>query len=209
MSRSKNPIETTEVKPTSTEHWQRLFQFPALPLDQTAASELMRQLTDEIQWQEDYIVAFDRRFMIPRKQAWFADNGIQYRYSDNLLTSQPWLPALLQLRESIESHTDFRFNAVLATLYRDGNDSVSWHADDEKELGTSPVIASLSLGATRSFEFRHRVTGEQGRLALHHGDFLIMPAGFQEQWQHQIPAEPEVREPRINLTFRLVYQSSS
>lgn len=211
MSRSETTLETVQINRDDAQNtdYRDLFQFPALPLDSAYYSELMTTLTQDIQWQEDYIVAFDRRFMIPRKQAWYADSGIHYRYSDNLLSSQPWLPALLQLRKTIEEHTEFSFNAVLATLYRNGDDSVSWHSDDEKELGVDPVIASLSLGAPRSFEFRHRETGEQGNIVLRHGDFLIMPAGFQEQWQHQIPPEPEVRDPRINLTFRLVYSEST
>lgn len=185
--------------------YRHLFDFPTLPLDAALCSSLFERLLQDIQWQEDYFVAFERRFMIPRKQAWYADSGVEYRYADNLLRSQPWLPVLSDLKRTIEEHSGFSFNAVLATLYRDGNDSVSWHSDDEKELGSSPAIASLSLGATRSFEFKHKQSGESGSIALKHGDFLIMPPGFQEHWQHRIPAEPLISEPRINLTFRYVY----
>ena len=181
-----------------------LFEYLKDSTDAPNYDDLLRQLSDRIPWQEDYFVAFDRKFLIPRKQAWFADDGLAYRYADNLLASQEWLPELLALRHWLESHTRYSFNAVLATLYRNGLDSVDWHADDERELGEDPVIASLSLGATRQFEFKAKDDEAIHSIDLAHGEWVIMPAGFQQHWQHRIPAQPEVLTPRINLTFRYV-----
>jgi alkylated DNA repair dioxygenase AlkB len=164
---------------------------------------LLDALIEEVAWQRDYI-SFGRRFEVPRLQAWYADEGIHYRYSDNMLQSRAWLPLLLAVKEAVEKHAGHTFNSVLVTYYRDGHDHVTWHADDEPELGEAPVIASLSLGASREFQYRHKHTGERGSLPLHDGELLIMQADFQRHWEHAIPPQPEVAEPRINLTFRRV-----
>ena len=108
------------------------------------------------------------------------------------------------LRERIERATGARYNSVLANLYRDGNDSNGWHADDEASLGPQPTIASLSLGATRRFLLRHRADGTTVELALEHGSLVVMAGLSQKCWKHTIPKERRVREPRINLTFRYV-----
>jgi len=197
-------VDEIDSAPVASVEDRKLLQQFNLPISQAGYDQIFQSLLKNIQWQKDSYTAFARQFEIPRQQAWYADSGIEYRYADNILQSQTWLPLLLELRSLLEQSTEYRFNAVLATLYRNGDDSVGWHSDDEKELGNRPAIASLSLGATRRFEFRHRQTDEQRSIALKHGDWLIMPPGFQEQWQHRIPAQPEINEPRINLTFRQV-----
>ncbi|ACR10740.1 alpha-ketoglutarate-dependent dioxygenase AlkB family protein [Teredinibacter turnerae] len=180
-----------------------------LPFGRDMYDHLLSQLEQSIPWQQDSFVSFDRRFTIPRMQAWFADDGLQYRYADNLMHTQPWLPELLQLRQIINNATQCEFNAVLATLYRHGNDHVTWHSDDERELGYAPVIASLSLGATRCFQFRHKENDTKGEISLHHGDLIVMEPAFQHYWEHQVPPQPDVLEPRINLTFRRVYSEAT
>lgn len=166
--------------------------------------QLLRKLIHDVQWHQDHFFAFDRRFDIPRLQAWFADDGIQYAYSNNLLHTQGWTPELAVLQRRVEQLTGFPFNAVLATYYRDGQDCVDWHADDEAELGPEPIIASLSLGATRKFYYRHQTQAITKSCTLRHTDLLLMQPIFQHCWQHSVPPESHITQPRINLTFRNV-----
>lgn len=165
---------------------------------------LLDELIATVKWNEDYCVVFGRRFHIPRLQAWYADNGIRYNYSNNLLETQPWLESLLAIKRDVQLKTAQEFNSVLLTFYRNGNDFVNWHADDEDELGIDPVIASLSLGATRTFQYRRKRDGLTGNVELNSGDLLLMQPAFQKSWEHRIPSEPAVTEPRINLTFRKI-----
>lgn len=168
------------------------------------SASLLASLITNIQWNEDYCVVFGRRFQIPRLQAWYADEGIQYSYSNNLLKNQPWLDTLIDIKHDVEQITGHPFNSVLVTYYRNGDDHVNWHADDEDELGSEPVIASLSLGATRELQFRHKHNDIMDSVLLHDGDLLLMHPGFQTHWQHRVPSEPSIKRPRINLTFRKV-----
>ncbi len=167
------------------------------------ADTLLQKLIREIEWQQDF-VAFGRRFDVPRLQAWYADAGVHYRYSDNKLESHVWTELLLCIKRDVESRSGHGFNSVLLTYYRDGQDHVNWHADDEPELGEAPVIASLSLGASREFQYRHKQNTERGRQPLKSGELLVMQPQFQQQWEHRVPPQPYISEPRINLTFRQV-----
>ena len=164
----------------------------------------LHALLVSVNWSEDYYVAFDRRIDIPRRQAWYADAGIRYSYSNNLLQTQAWIPPLDQIKQQVELAVQQAFNSVLLTYYRHGEDSVSWHADDEAELGAQPWIASLSLGASREFHYRHRHGKTHGHLSLHDGDLLLMRPAFQHNWEHCVPEQPGINSPRINLTFRQV-----
>jgi len=164
---------------------------------------LLQKLIQEIAWQQDF-VAFGRRFDVPRMQAWYADPGVHYRYSDNKLESHAWTALLLSIKQDVETCSGHDFNSVLLTYYRDGQDHVNWHADDEPELGDAPVIASLSLGETRELQYRHKQGDERGSLQLQNGELLVMQPLFQQQWEHRVPVEPHVNAPRINLTFRQV-----
>lgn len=170
---------------------------------------LLNELIATVNWNEDFCVVHGRRFHIPRLQAWYADEGIQYSYSNNLLKTQPWLESLLTIKHDVQHKTANDFNSVLLTYYRNGNDNVNWHADDEDELGSAPVIGSLSLGATRTFQYRpkknrHISNNPTGNVHLNNGDLLLMYPGFQANWEHRIPSELTINAPRINLTFRKV-----
>jgi alkylated DNA repair dioxygenase AlkB len=175
------------------------------PFQGSDLAELQACLESRVVWAPQSYEAFGRRFQVPRLQAWYADSGLRYRYSDNLIPTNAWPDWMQSARAQVESATGHAYNSVLLTCYRDGNDSVDWHADDEKELGPEPWIASLSVGASRLFSYRlntdHR---QQHGLRLEHGDLILMKPGFQQRWQHQIPEEPQVTETRINLTFRKV-----
>lgn len=170
------------------------------------ASSLAKTLQDTIPWRQDSIRIAGKDTPIPRLQAWFGDPGMTYTYSGLTLQPEPWLPTLEAIRRRIEDYSDTQFNSLLANLYRDENDSVGWHADDEPELGENPVIASLSLGETREFVLKHRDHQEKKlRLDLKNGDLLIMRGALQHRWLHQIPKAKSHCEFRINLTFRRIF----
>ena len=182
---------------------QQLLQLHGKIYSLQQTQDLLQALIQEVAWQQDFI-AFGRRFDVPRLQAWYADAGVHYRYSDNKLESHAWMQPLLSIKQDVERNAGHQFNSVLLTFYRNGHDHVNWHADDEPELGVAPVIASLSLGASREFQYRHKQGEENGKLQLHDGELLVMQPLFQQHWEHRVPPQPEIGEPRINLTFRRV-----
>ena len=161
----------------------------------------------ETPWRQDRITLFGRTSDVPRLTAWYGDPGCSYRYAGLQLDPLPWTPTLQALRPRVEAAAGTAFNSVLLNLYRSGDDSMGWHADDEPELGPAPVIASVSLGAARTFQLKHRQDRGQPRidLELAHGSLLVMYPPTQSHWLHGVPkrrrGEPG---PRINLTFRHV-----
>jgi alkylated DNA repair dioxygenase AlkB len=172
------------------------------------ASELLAELTATITWKHEAIRLFGKEVLQPRLTAWHGDPGATYRYSGLQLSPQPWTPALQALRQQVQVATGAQFNSVLLNLYRTGQDSMGWHADDEPELGPRPVIASVSLGATRSFRLRPRdprITPHPPiSLQLSSGSLLVMRGTTQQAWLHALPKTTRVQEPRLNLTFRQV-----
>ncbi len=166
---------------------------------------LAQTLTREIAWKQESIRLFGRERAMPRLTAWYGDPDATYTYSGLRNEPAPWTADLLDLRCRVEDAAGARFNGVLLNCYRSGSDSMGWHADDEGELGPQPTIAAVSLGAVRRFRLRHRTdpsrTVEQ---ALEPGSLLVMSGRSQECWLHAVPKQSSVREPRINLTFRLV-----
>jgi alkylated DNA repair dioxygenase AlkB len=175
-------------------------------LDAEGSDYLLQQLLAQTPWRQDSIRMHGKILPVPRLQAWYGTPQARYGYSGILLDPLPFTPLLLSVLDKLQHCTGHQFNAVLLNNYRDGNDSVSWHSDDEKELGDDPVIASLSLGATRRFELRHRQRRDLGtlKLDLSHGSLLVMDKGLQHNWQHQIPKQPAQQGVRLNLTFRFV-----
>lgn len=171
----------------------------------SAADKLLSYFRSKHRWPNNTYVVEGRSFSLPRQQTWHADEGIVYSYSNNLLQTRPWFPVLSDIRRSIQSKLNCRFNSVLVNLYRSGKDYVGWHSDDETELGSDPFIASVSLGATRKFSYKSKEEDKAGYIYLNHGDLLLMEPGFQHHWLHAIPEDPTVTEERINLTFRYVY----
>ncbi|HLU12373.1 MAG TPA: alpha-ketoglutarate-dependent dioxygenase AlkB [Arenimonas sp.] len=169
------------------------------------ADALFETLRAQVPWEVHRIRIFGREVDSPRLSCWIGDPDASYVYSRTRFEPRPWLPALLELRERLHADTGARFNSVLANLYRSGADAMGWHADDEPELGARPVIASLSLGASRRFLLRHRRERDR-RLALDlpHGSLLLMSGDTQANWQHALPRTARPAGPRINLTFRLI-----
>lgn len=193
-------------------------------LNSEQTDRLFETLIETIPWEQPLITVYGKQNVIPRKQAWYGDEGAVMEYSGQRFRPLPWLPALASLRQKLEAELSQSFNSVLANLYRDGNDTVGWHADDEPELGHNPVIASLSLGETRTLclkpkqrkkrkngatesssekSFQGALQQKRIDLPLHSGDLLIMRGSVQHHWQHSVPREKSVN-PRINLTFRKI-----
>ena len=168
------------------------------------ADSLYKVLLHSLAWQTEELMLFGRRLHVPRLMAWYGDKDAQYRYSGVEHSPLPWTEELLELRTAVEVVCEHGFNSVMANLYRNGQDSMGCHADDEKELGENPLIASLSFGATRLLRFKHRAKGCKLDLALAHGDLLVMAGALQHHWRHELPKTRKNVQPRINLTFRTI-----
>lgn len=151
------------------------------------------------------IKLFGRTHLIPRLEAFFATEKKNYSYSGKTLQTHSFTRELVELKEKIEKVCEAKFNCVLVNLYRNGQDSNGWHADDEPELGKNPIIASLSLGSMRRFDLKHNQTKEKISFDLINGSLLVMKGSMQHFWKHQIAKTKKVNEPRINLTFRYIY----
>ncbi len=182
-------------------------------LDQALPEYAVTQFVENYPWQQPTIVIAGQPVPIPRLQCWFADPGACLRYSGRLFKPNPWTPELSSLKAMLEQTLEAPFNSVLVNLYRDGNDSVGWHADDEEELGKTPLIASVSLGQRRPFLLKPKrahtqetpsVTGKRVSLDLGEGDLLVMNGNTQLHWLHSLPKTRTTSEMRINLTFRNV-----
>ena len=158
-----------------------------------------------IPWQQADITVFGKTYQQPRLTALFGENGKSYTYSNIVMQPHPFPEALLEIKTQLEERTALQFTTCLMNLYRDGKDSNGWHADDEKELGTNPIIASISLGQERFFHLRHKSNKNQKhKLLLEHGSLLLMKGETQHFWQHQIPKTSRTIKERINLTFRMI-----
>ena len=174
----------------------------------TEAQRFFEELTNAVPWKQDRIKFYGKEHPVPRLHQWYGDPGLTYKWSGITMHPEPWSPVVQRVRAKVEEVAQSQFNTVLLNLYRDGNDSVSWHADDEPELGLSPVIASVSLGAEREFLMRHNQQETLGladkAIPLPHGSLLLMAGETQRHWRHSVPKRKSVRGSRINLTFRWV-----
>ena len=170
------------------------------------ADRLLTALLSSLLWEQHRVRVYGRTYPAPRLSAWHGDEGLRYTYSGLTLEAQPWTPELQDIRSQIEAAAGTSFNTVLLNQYRNGKDSMGWHSDDEPELGTNPVIASVSFGDARRFIMRHRTRDDIDRveLSLGHGSVLIMRGATQHNWQHHVPRTARSVGTRVNLTFRLV-----
>jgi alkylated DNA repair dioxygenase AlkB len=166
---------------------------------------LLQNLLTNINWKQEPITIFGKQVMQPRLTAWYADEGKQYSYSGITMQPLTWTESLQQIKTAIETKTDISFNSALLNLYRDGKDSMGWHRDNEKELGTNPPIASVSLGASRIFKLRdynNKKTTQS--IELTHGSLLLMKGETQHFWEHQVAKTSKPVSTRINITFRQI-----
>jgi alkylated DNA repair dioxygenase AlkB len=161
----------------------------------------LETLRDIIPFAQHSVRVWGKQYPQPRLTAWYGP--VDYTYSNLTLSAKELPPILEALRARVEAEAGVAFDTVLANLYRDGQDKIGWHADDEPLFGEDPIIASVSLGATRTFKMRRKDNHKiQKSFELTHGSLLIMPVGTQQNWEHCLPPRKRVTEPRINLTFR-------
>ena len=169
------------------------------------AQALFVELRDGVPWEHSEITIAGQRLPIPRLNAWYGDAGADYSYSGITLNTLPFSPTLAALRQRVEIACDERFNSALVNLYRDHRDSVDWHADDEPELGSNPVVASVSLGSERRFELRRKDNHRKKLgIVLPHGSLLLMTGKLQHFWHHRVGKESIPCNERINITLRRV-----
>jgi alkylated DNA repair dioxygenase AlkB len=191
----------------------------------SVSDAFLAQLSAELAWKQGEIVIFGKKVAEPRLTAWYGDAGKNYTYSGKLQEPLMWHNALILIKNNVEKtiaeplnfdlnkqlnselnnelNKQFKFNSVLCNYYRNGQDSMGFHADNEKELGSNPVIASVNFGESRRFIFRRRDDKTiKHELVLTHGSLLIMSGAMQHHWVHAVPKEPKRTKPRINLTFR-------
>jgi alkylated DNA repair dioxygenase AlkB len=174
-------------------------------LTNETADELFQKLLDETPWQHDEITIFGKKILQPRLTCLFGNEGKPYSYSGLTMYPKPWNSSIMFLKTEIEKICNQNFTTVLANLYRNEKDSNGWHADNEKELGRDPIIASISLGETRKFQIKHNSNKEyKCNLELTHGSLLLMKEGSQIHYKHQLPKSTSPKNARINLTFRTI-----
>uniref|UniRef100_A0A8D2KBY5 Alpha-ketoglutarate-dependent dioxygenase alkB homolog 3 n=1 Tax=Urocitellus parryii TaxID=9999 RepID=A0A8D2KBY5_UROPR len=206
---SKEGVYEISLAPTGV---SRVCLYPGF-LDLKEADWMLEQLCRDVPWKQRMGIREDITYPQPRLTAWYGE--LPYTYSRITMEPNPhWPPVLSTLKNRIEGNTGHTFNSLLCNLYRNEKDSVDWHSDDEPSLGRCPVIASLSFGATRTFEMRKKPPPEENgdytyvervKIPLDHGTLLIMEGATQADWQHRVPKEYHSRELRVNLTFRTVY----
>lgn len=182
-----------------------LYFLERLPL-RLSNQEVFARLLQETAWRAEHISLWGKQYLQPRLTAWHGDAEAVYRYSGMTLTPLPWTALLTELRQAVEDATACRFNSVLLNYYRDQNDSMGFHSDDEAELGPAPAIASLSFGAARTFilKYKSKKTCKPIKLALGDGALLLMAGATQKNWRHGINKESGACGPRVNLTFRKI-----
>ena len=178
-----------------------LIYFPNF-IDQRESILFFNFLSKEIAFDQHQITIFGKTFSTPRLESFHAKKNRSYSYSGIKLHSKPLNQTLHLLCDKVEKATNSIFNSVLINLYRNGMDSNGWHADNEKELGENPVIASLSFGASRRFDLKHNTTKKKCSIDLNSGDLLWMDGNIQNFYKHQVAKTKRVDRPRINLTFR-------
>lgn len=181
-----------------------VFEYYPNFLSSEQADNFFMQLQKEVSWQQDSITLFGKTHLQPRLTALYGNNGKPYSYSNIIMHPKNFSSLLTHIKEEIETLCNENFTTVLLNLYRDGNDSNGWHADNEKELGRNPIIASLSLGEERVFHIKHNTKDEKFKLNLENGSLLLMKEGSQVHYKHQIPKSQTSKKPRINLTFRTI-----
>ncbi len=168
------------------------------------ALQMHELLFNELAWTSESIRIYGKSIQSPRLLSWVGEKDAVYTYSGIVHHPLPWHPVLFEVKTRLETCTGRSFDSVLCNLYRDGNDSMGWHADNEKELGLNPYLGSLSLGDTRTFRIRHRKTGETYSIEMNNGSLIIMAGCLQQYWRHCVPKTKKAVNARINLSFRRI-----
>ncbi|HXO76904.1 MAG TPA: alpha-ketoglutarate-dependent dioxygenase AlkB [Puia sp.] len=168
------------------------------------AQDYLNRLLTTVEWRNDEIIMFGKRIQTKRKVAWYGDDTYSYTYSKMTKQALVWTDDLRALKLKAEDVSGASYNSCLLNLYHDGDEGVSWHSDDEKELEKDGAIASFSFGAERKFQFKHKGTGQMAEVLLESGSLLVMRGSCQTHWLHALPKTKKVRQPRVNLTFRMI-----
>ena len=174
-------------------------------LSRKASDHYFDRLLEDIRWKNDEAIILGKHIITKRKVAWYGDSNYAYTYSNITRQALIWTKELLELKALVEERTETVFNSCLLNLYHNGDEGMAWHSDDEKSLGVNTFFASLSVGAERKFAFKHKRTGEKVGLILESGSLLVMKGTTQTHWLHRLPPTKLVSKPRINLTFRTIY----
>lgn len=175
-------------------------------IDQYEASILYDELLHSIEWQKDSVKMFGKTHILKRKMAWYGDLHKKYSYSGITRNPLSWTSQLITIKKLCETLCLHSFNSCLLNYYQDGFQGMGWHADNEKELGNNPIIASVSLGATRTFRCKHRLTNHKVDIVLEPGSLLIMKGSMQQNWVHSLPISKKIKDGRINCTFRTIVE---
>jgi alkylated DNA repair dioxygenase AlkB len=200
MPTDSQPVGETLAMPDADVIFYREF------FSQQECDTLSKELANNIHWTQQQARFPGGVVPLPRLTAWYGDEGKSYTYSGITVHPEPWTQTLLAIKARVEAESSVQFNSVLLNFYRNEQDSVSWHSDDEPELGTNPVIASVSFGAMRTFQFKHKHNADlRMAIDLTPGSLLVMQGTTQHFWKHQIPKTKRPHGGRINLTFRVIY----
>jgi alkylated DNA repair dioxygenase AlkB len=192
------PLETTNLLPFQGE----VYFYPDF-FSLEEADLYFKLLQEELVWQQEPIWMFGKQVLQPRLTALYGDPKVSYGYSGISMQSLPFTKELETIKQRLQDYTQHEFTHVLCNYYRDGQDSMGWHRDNEPVLGQNPKIASLTFGASRSFQMRPYTEKEPKlKIELSHGSLLLMQGESQHHWEHQLPKTKKVIQPRINLTFR-------
>ena len=190
-----------KIKNTNLLPYNGMTSYSRIFIDETDNS-IFHQLMNEIKWKHDELTLYGKKIITKRKVAFEGDDQIEYTYSKQQKVASPWSHLVLELKQILEKELNTQFNGCLINLYDSGEIGMAWHSDNEPELDTEGIIASLSFGATRTFQLKHKQTGEKIDLILENGSLLLMDMESQRYWLHQLKKEVKVKEARINLTFR-------
>ncbi|MCC5816110.1 MAG: alpha-ketoglutarate-dependent dioxygenase AlkB [Leptospira sp.] len=171
-------------------------------MSQEILTQYLKIMTDSLPWQQDEVVIYGKKILTQRKVVWFSDHQKPYGYSRTSKLPTFWTKEVIALKEIVEKHSGVSFNSCLANYYHSGEEGMSWHSDDESSLVPQGCIASLSLGAERRFDFKHKKNRTKISINLEPGSLLLMSGEIQTHWLHALPKTKKVKSPRINLTFR-------
>lgn len=173
-------------------------------MEESLSYQVFNSLFKNIDWKPDELIMYGKKIVTKREMAWYGDKPFDYHYSNRSKIALPWTKELVDIKKIVEESSGYTYNSCLLNLYHTGEEGLSWHSDDEPELGDQPVIASLSLGVTRKFSLKHKETKETVNVNLYSGSLLVMKGLCQEKWLHSLAKTKKVTEPRINLTFRTI-----
>ena len=182
------------------------FSYQSRALCAQKSLDLFYFLQKNLNWQQPEVTVYAKTGPIPRLQCFISDHNIEYGYSNSRLVVEPWPEVLLAMRKRLERHLSQPFNSLLVNYYRDGNDTMGWHSDDEIELGHKPTIVCITLGAERVLKIKHKASNKVTDLTLGSGSCLVMSGNSQRDYQHAVPKRARLHHPRISLTFRYIKQ---